>query len=85
MNIKEINSGTFETLAHYVETTISLTIFTIYIVVTLQPHNSFHEENAPLQQRMMWPYQFLKKWIPKTSAKPAKEKTAEKTSEKSAA
>ncbi|OAX34434.1 hypothetical protein K503DRAFT_774540 [Rhizopogon vinicolor AM-OR11-026] len=84
MNVREINDGSLETLAHYAETTISLTLLTVYIVVTLQPHTSFHEENAPLGQRMAWPYRFLKKWIEKTDPKSAKGKTTEKTSRKSA-
>ncbi|KAG0707781.1 hypothetical protein DFH29DRAFT_597534 [Suillus ampliporus] len=55
MNVAEINPGTLQTLAHYVETTISLTLLTIYIVITLQTHNSFHEKNATFLQRAVWP------------------------------
>jgi len=55
MNVKEINSGSLETLAHYVETTISLTLFTIYVVVTLQPYSTFHRKEAKLGERAAWP------------------------------
>jgi len=59
MNVVEINSGSLETLNHYVETTIALTVFTIYIVVTLQTHTSFHEKGATLQRRAAWPILLL--------------------------
>jgi hypothetical protein len=55
MNVKEINSGSLETLAHYVETTISLTLLTVYVVVTLQPHSTVHRKDANLRERAAWP------------------------------
>jgi hypothetical protein len=63
MNVVEIKPGSLETLAHYVEATISLTLFTFYIVITLQKHTSFHEENAKFYQRAAWPYLSLRRWI----------------------
>jgi hypothetical protein len=63
MNVVEINPGTLGTLAHYVETTISFTLLTVYIVITLQTHTSFHEENAKFYQRAAWPYLFLRRRI----------------------
>ena len=59
----EINPGSLETLAHYVEITISLTLLTVYIVVTLQKHTSFHAENAEFHERAAWPYLFLRRRI----------------------
>ncbi|KAG1883342.1 hypothetical protein F4604DRAFT_1677681 [Suillus subluteus] len=47
--------GGYETLAHYLEVTLSLTMFTIYIVVTLQTQSSFHDRDAPFLRRAVWP------------------------------
>jgi len=69
MNVVEINPGSLETLAHYVETTISFTLLTVYIVVALQKHALFHEENAKFYQRASWPYLFLRRWIRKKMEK----------------
>jgi len=55
MNVVEINTGSLETLNHYVEATIALTAFTCYIAVTLQTHTAFHERGAKLQRRAAWP------------------------------
>jgi hypothetical protein len=41
MNVEEFSSGGYQTLAHYAEVTLSLTLFTIYTVVTLQTQSSF--------------------------------------------
>ena len=59
----EINPGSLETLAHYVETTILFTLLTVYIVVTIQEHTSLHEKDAKLHQRAAWPYLFLRRWM----------------------
>ncbi|KAG1736654.1 uncharacterized protein EDB91DRAFT_1141995 [Suillus paluster] len=59
MNVAEINPGTLGTIPHYVETTISLTLLTVYIVVTLQTHSSFHKKNATFLQRAAWPVLLL--------------------------
>ncbi|KAG1736662.1 uncharacterized protein EDB91DRAFT_1142013, partial [Suillus paluster] len=45
MNVAEINPGTLATIPQYVETTISLTLLTVYIIITLQTHSSFHKKN----------------------------------------
>ena len=63
MNVAEINPGTLGTLAHYVETTISFTLLTVYVVITLQTETSFHEKDAKFHQRAAWPYLFLRRWI----------------------
>jgi len=78
MNVVEINPGSLETLAHYVEATISLTLLTFYVVITLQRRSSFHEENAKFHQRAAWPYLFLRRWIleKRTGAKGRRVKTA---------
>jgi hypothetical protein len=55
MNVAEFNQGALQTLAHYIEVTISLTLLTIYVVVTLQTHSTFHDRNAPFLRRAVWP------------------------------
>ncbi|KAG1805980.1 uncharacterized protein BJ212DRAFT_1486114 [Suillus subaureus] len=55
MNVGEFSSGGLQTLTHYVEVTVSLTLLTIYTVVTLQTHSSFHDPNAPFLRRAVWP------------------------------
>jgi len=55
MNVPEIRSGSLETLPHYVEITILLTLLTIYVVITLQPYSSIHRPKAPLRERVVWP------------------------------
>ncbi|KAG0699512.1 hypothetical protein DFH29DRAFT_1001932 [Suillus ampliporus] len=65
MNVAEIVPGTRETLDHYVETTISLTLLTIYVVVTLQKHSSFHEKHSTFLQRAAWPILSLRRIMSK--------------------
>ncbi|KAG1736667.1 uncharacterized protein EDB91DRAFT_1055551, partial [Suillus paluster] len=79
MNVSEINPGSLETIPHYVETTISLTLLTVYIVVTLQTHSSFHEKDATFLQRAAWPVLSLRKIVFKTppGAKKASAKTVD--------
>ncbi|KAG1767123.1 hypothetical protein EDD22DRAFT_327562 [Suillus occidentalis] len=55
MNVVEFNQGSFQTLSHYIEVTVSLTLLTIYVVVTLQTHSTFHDKNAPFLRRAVWP------------------------------
>jgi len=63
MDVREINPGTLETLTRYVETTVSLTILTVYIVIALQPYCTIHKPGSSLLQRAAWPILFLKRWI----------------------
>jgi Mg2+ and Co2+ transporter CorA len=72
MNVEEFSSGGYQTLAHYAEVTLSLTLFTIYTVVTLQTQSSFHDRNAPFLRRAVWPILTFQKMMCKT-----KEKTVE--------
>jgi len=78
MNVVEINPSSLATLAHYVETTISFTLLTVYVVITFQTQTSFHEENAKFYERAAWPYLFLRRWIleKRTGAKGGSVKTA---------
>ncbi|KAG1814731.1 uncharacterized protein BJ212DRAFT_1481921 [Suillus subaureus] len=69
MNVVEFNQGSLQTLDRYVEVTISLTLFTIYIVVTLQTYSSFHDRNAPFLRRAVWPILTLWKIVYKPKEK----------------
>jgi len=69
MNVIEINPQSLETLNHYVEATIALTMFTFYIVVTLQTHTAFHEKGAKLQRRAAWPILLLWRAVPERMKK----------------
>jgi len=55
----EMRPGMLWTINRYVEVTIALTVFTFYIVVTLQTHTAFHEKGAKLQRRAAWPILLL--------------------------
>jgi len=55
MNVKEINTGALQTFVHYVEATVGFTVFTVYIVITLQTHSAFHRKKAKLWTRAAWP------------------------------
>ncbi|KAH7912764.1 hypothetical protein BJ138DRAFT_1112061 [Hygrophoropsis aurantiaca] len=67
MNVKEINPGSFETLTHYVEASIVLTILTAWIVVALQSKSPLHEteDEGFWTRRLWWPVLFLRRKIRK--------------------
>ncbi|KAG1896166.1 uncharacterized protein F5891DRAFT_1193400 [Suillus fuscotomentosus] len=73
MNVVEFNSGSLQTLGRYVEVTVSLTLFTIYTVVTLQTYSSFHDHNAPFLRRAVWPILTLWKIVHKRRGKMGKD------------
>lgn len=73
MNVVEFNSGSLQTLGRYVEVTVSLTLFTIYTVVTLQTYSSFHDHNAPFLRRAVWPILTLWKIMHKRRGKTGKD------------
>jgi hypothetical protein len=81
MNVKEINAGSIETLAHYVETTISLTLLTVYVVVTLQAHSTVHREKAGFGERAAWPVLFLKRYMHKRMTGAKDEKKPKKSAD----
>ncbi|KAG1763114.1 hypothetical protein EDD22DRAFT_526563 [Suillus occidentalis] len=59
MNVVEINPDSLETIARYVEVTISLTLLTTWIVIALQPYSSIHENSGGgVWRRMAWPFYF---------------------------
>lgn len=58
MNVVEINSGSHETLARYVEATVSLTVLTTWLVVAMQTESSFWPKGSPWWHRLAWPIFF---------------------------
>ena len=59
MNVAEINPGSLETIARYVEVTFLLTFATTWVVVALQPYSSFHERGDKFWQRLAWPAVYI--------------------------
>lgn len=55
MNVTEINPGTAETLAVYVESTIILTLITAWAMIALHDHSSFHPGGNHMIHRVAWP------------------------------
>jgi len=55
MNVIEINPGTLETLAVYIESTIILTLITSWVMIALQDYSSFHPGGRNIIQRVAWP------------------------------
>ncbi|KAG6331352.1 hypothetical protein ID866_7738 [Astraeus odoratus] len=60
MNVSEINPSSAESLVHYVEATILLTVLTAWLIVSLQSHSSIHKEGSSLWRRIWWPIFFVK-------------------------
>ena len=57
MNVREINpeSGSKQTLAYYIESSVGLTLLTSWLVVALQKDSPFHPSNSTVLQRVLWP------------------------------
>jgi hypothetical protein len=77
MNVKEINPGSLETLVRYIWVTIVLTLLTVYVVVTLQTHTSFHEPGAKLQKRAAWPILLIWNILPEKVKMPVRKHVEE--------
>lgn len=59
MNVVEINPGSLETFARYVEVTVFLTLLTTWIVIAFQPYSSIHENSGGgVWRRIAWPFYF---------------------------
>ncbi|KAI5996503.1 hypothetical protein F5J12DRAFT_785455 [Pisolithus orientalis] len=59
MNIMEINPGTRETLSHYAEATVTLTVLTAWLVIAVQTESSFWPKGSPRWRRLVWPIYFV--------------------------
>jgi len=55
MNVGEINPGTNETLARYVEVAVGLTVLTSWLAIALQKESSFHPQECHIWKRLLWP------------------------------
>lgn len=60
MNVIELNSGTYGTIAHYVEATLPLTLVTIWIIVAFQSRFILREDQA-MWKKLLWPIALLQK------------------------
>jgi hypothetical protein len=73
MNVQEINPGAIGTLAHYVETTIPLTLVTMWLVVAMQGRwddidEKGNQRGSPsslrrLVRRLGWPAMLMQRFI----------------------
>ena len=62
MNIKGIlppSVGPTETLAHYIESVIGLTLFTSWAVIALQKDSSFYPSDSTVLRRTLWPFYYV--------------------------
>ncbi|KAI5996504.1 cora-like Mg2+ transporter protein-domain-containing protein [Pisolithus orientalis] len=59
MNVAEINPGTRETLSHYAEATVTLTVLTAWLVIAMQTESSFWPRGSPWWRRLVWPICFV--------------------------
>ncbi|KAF9237252.1 hypothetical protein BU15DRAFT_48954 [Melanogaster broomeanus] len=59
MNVRELNGGK-ESIVHYVEATLTLTLFTAWLVVALQTESNFHPKESSFWRRAGWPMFYLR-------------------------
>ncbi|KAG2134761.1 hypothetical protein DEU56DRAFT_981257 [Suillus clintonianus] len=59
MNVVEMNPGSLETVARYVEVSFVLTFATTWVVIALQPYSTIHKSDAGIWRRAVWPAFFL--------------------------
>jgi hypothetical protein len=62
MNVIELNSGTYGTLAQYFETSLPLTLATIWIVVAFQSRFILRDNEA-MWKKLLWPFALVHKVI----------------------
>jgi hypothetical protein len=62
MNVMELNAGTYGTIPHYVETTLPLTLFTIWIIVAFQGRFVLRENEA-MWKKLLWPIVLLQRLL----------------------
>lgn len=59
MNVVEINPTGGETLAHYIEGAVGLTVFTAWIAIALQVESSFFPRGSNVWRRAGWPVYYV--------------------------
>ena len=65
MNVIELNSGTYGTLAHYVAATLPLTAFTIWIIIAFQSRFVLREDEA-MWKKLLWPIALVHRLFSRT-------------------
>ncbi|KIJ05218.1 hypothetical protein PAXINDRAFT_182971 [Paxillus involutus ATCC 200175] len=55
MNVAEINPGSTESIKHYAEATVAISLITGWLLVAVQPHNTFHSPGSDVWRRLAWP------------------------------
>jgi len=55
MNVKEINTGSLQTFAHYIKATVWLTLFTVYLFIAFRAHSVFQRKRPKLWTSAAWP------------------------------
>lgn len=63
MNVIEINPSGGETLAHYIEGTVGLTLFAAWVAVALQVESSFFPAGSTVWRRVSWPVFYVWDWL----------------------
>jgi len=63
MNVKELNDGTYGTLAHYFEATFPLTLATMWVVIAFQSRYVLSDPNASMWRKLLWPIAFFNSLI----------------------
>lgn len=75
MNVREISPETVGSLSHYVETALSLTLLTVWVIIAFQSKHIF-PEGVTFVKRLGWPFFLLLKLFGKNMF--AKKRTDEK-------
>lgn len=63
MNVIEINPFGGETLAHYIEGTVGLTILASWVAIALQVESSFFPSGSTVWRRAGWPVYYVWRWV----------------------
>lgn len=64
MNVIELNSGGYTTLARFLEVMLPLTFVTIWIVVAFQSRLVLRDEHGAVWKQLLWPLVYLNALIP---------------------
>ncbi|KAG2159250.1 uncharacterized protein EDB93DRAFT_275115 [Suillus bovinus] len=63
MNVREINSGSLESIKRYIWVSFLLTSVTTWVVIAVQPNKTIHKDGANMWQRAAWPVLFFSRII----------------------
>jgi hypothetical protein len=62
MNVIELNSGTYGSIAHYAEVTLPLTFVTIWIIVAFQSRFVLRDDDS-MWKKLLWPIALVQKLL----------------------